>query len=298
MVVALDVRTSKEVDPLARRQSLTIKTRNQHNTGTLRVLGGAAISLSLLLGLASCASPSDVSDLRAQMDTLSTKVSKIERQAGGGAGVSGGTQLADLETRLDNQKLRIARLRDRLERMNHRLDQLMNRIESQSPAPVAKPTPSPAPSASAGGAPSSPSPAAVASAPAAPQKTTESPDMIYHQAYADYQAGHYDIAISEFGRLVKEYPDSHLASSAVFWEAQSHYNLKHYKRALALYDAVIHKYVDSPKKATSYYKKGQVYEKLGNKKAAVKSYKRVLELFPLEQQLDDLSKRRLSRLDE
>ena len=275
---------------------MTIKTCNLHFKGPLRDLVGAALCLSVLLGLSACASPSDVSDLRAQMDTLSTKVSKIERQEGGGAGVSGGTQLADLETRLDNQKLRIARLRDRLERMNHRLDQLMNRIEAQAPATVAKPTPSPAPSAAAGA--SSPPPAAVASAPAAPQKTTESPDMIYHQAYADYQAGHYDIAISEFDRLVKEYPDSHLASSAVFWEAQSHYNLKHYKRALALYDAVIHKYVDSPKKATSYYKKGQVYEKLGNKKAAVKSYKRVLELFPLEQQLDDLSKRRLSRLDE
>lgn len=276
---------------------MSIDARNQTFLMRRNFHVGGALLLTLALGLSSCASPSDVSDLRAQMDTLSTKVAKVEREAGGGAGVSGGTQLADLETRLDNQKLRIARLRDRLERMNHRLDQLMNRIEAQTPASGATP---PAPSA-----PGTPPPGtagaktpATAGAAMSPQTTSESPDMIYHQAYADYQAGHFDIAISEFDRLVKEYPDSHLASSAVFWEAQSHLNLKHYKRALALYDAVIHKYVDSPKKATSYYKKGQVYEKLGNKKAAVKSYKRVLELFPLEQQLDDLSKRRLSRLDE
>ena len=266
---------------------------------TRKTLSGAGFFLALSLGLSACASPSDVSDLRAQVDTLSTKMTKIERQSAWGEGVSGGTQLADIETRLDNQKLRIARLRDRIERMNHRLDQLMNRIEAQAPPAAPKPsgaapsaTAPPVPGVAAAGG------ASGAAAGAAPRNSTESPDMIYHQAYADYQAGHYDIAISEFDRLVKEYPDSHLASSAVFWEAQSHYNLKHYKRALALYDAVIHKYVDSPKKATSYYKKGQVYEKLGNKKAAVKSYKRVLELSPLEQQLDDLSKRRLSRLDE
>ncbi|MHB8370539.1 MAG: tetratricopeptide repeat protein [Leptospirales bacterium] len=262
-------------------------------------LSGAGCFFVLCLGLSSCASPSDVSDLRAQVDTLSTKMTKIERQNAGGEGVSGGTQLADIETRLDNQKLRIARLRDRIERMNHRLDQLMNRIEAQAPQPAPK-TPGGAQSATSPPVPGSPAAAGSlgVAAGAAPQKSSESPDMIYHQAYADYQAGHFDIAISEFDRLVREYPDSHLASSAVFWAAQSHFNLSHYKRALALYDAVIHKYVDSPKKATSYYKKGQVYEKLGNKKAAIKSYKRVLELFPLEPQLDDLAKRRLSRLDE
>ncbi len=275
---------------------MSIDAGSQHFLMRRKDLAGGALVLSLALGLSSCASPSDVSDLRAQMDTLTTKLSKVERQAGGGAGVAGGSQLADLETRLDNQKLRIARLRDRVERMNHRLDQLMNRIEAQAPA-GGKPSAPTAPAATSASA-ATPSPATTGTAGVPPQGSTESPDMIYHQAYADYQAGHFDIAISEFDRLVKEYPDSHLASSAVFWEAQSHYNLKHYKRALALYDAVIHKYVDSPKKATSYYKKGQVYEKLGNKKAAVKSYKRVLELFPLEQQLDDLSKRRLSRLDE
>ncbi len=273
-----------------------------------KALAGVGIVCVFGIALSACATQSDMSDLRAQMDSLSTRVSKVEKYSPGSGG--GGSQLADMETRLDNQKLRIARLRDRMERINHRLDQLMNKIETQNaqlsslgkagangpkgPAtPIASPpgkgasAPSPAPSAVPG--------VAVVKGPSQP---TESPDMIYHQAYSDYQQGHFDVAIHEFGSLVEQYPDSHLASSAVFWEAQSNYNLQHYHRALALYDAVIHKYVGSPKKATAYYKKGQVYEHLNDRKLAVHNYRRVLELFPLEQQLGDLAKRRLSRLDE
>ncbi len=106
-------------------------------------LGGVGIALVLGFGLSACASPSDISDLRAQVDTVSTRVAKLERN-GGGAASSGGSQLADMETRLDNQKLRIARLRDKVERINHRLDELMNRIETQN-AQAASVAPSPAP---------------------------------------------------------------------------------------------------------------------------------------------------------
>lgn len=259
--------------------------------------GGA---LLLGLSLSGCVAPADVSDLRAQLDTVSTRVSKLERMKAGEQG-SGGSQLADMESRLDNQKLRLARLRDRVSKINHRLDELMNQIETQNamiksvPAVSAPMSPVSSPPNQAGG------PATAVTAPvvaAIPPKPTGSPDSLYHQAMSDYQKGHYDIAIKEFRSVVDQFPQSHLASSAVFWEAQSHFNLKQYHRALALYDEVIHKYTDSPKKATAYFKKGQVYERLNDKKQAIHNYRRVLELFPLEQQLDDLAKRRLSRLDE
>jgi TolA-binding protein len=266
-------------------------------------LWSAGGALLLGMSLSGCVAPSDVSDLRAQLDTVSTRVSKLEGKSGGEQG-SGGSQLADMESRLDNQKLRLARLRDRVSKMNHRLDELMNQIETQNamfrsmgpasvPSPATSPPASPpvhaAPSASAVPAPM------VAETPSKPQGT---PDTLYRQAMSDYQQGHYDIAVKEFKSVVDLFPDSHLASSAVFWEAQSHFNMKQYRRALTLYDDVIHKYADSPKKATAYFKKGQIYEKLNDRKQAIHNYRRVLELFPLEQQLDDLAKRRLSRLDE
>jgi tol-pal system protein YbgF len=196
------------------------------------------------------------------------------------------------------------RLRDKVSRINHRLDQLMNQIETQnamlkslSPAGGATnpPKSSPPPQSSSPAASPSVTPPVVAPV---LQKPQGSPDALYRQAMSDYQQGHYDIAVKEFKSVVDQFPDSHLASSAVFWEAQSHFNMKQYHRALALYDAVIHKYTDSPKKATSYFKKGQIYERLNDRKQAIHNYRRVLELFPLEQQLDDLAKRRLSRLDE
>lgn len=261
---------------------------------------GAGRMVCLGLVLSGCAQASDVSDLRSQVDALTARVDKISHGAGA-PGDQGGSQLADMESRLDNQKLRIARLRDRVSRTDHRLDQLMNQIESQNAsmkaAAAAPPALPPPPAVSSIAAPPKTSaPPAPVLAPAPLPQTT--PDALYRQAMADYQQSHFDIAIKEFEAVVAQFPDSHLDSSAVFWQAQAHFNLKHYHRALALYDAVIHKYAESPKKATSYFKKGQVYERLDNRKLAIHNYRRVLELFPLEQQLDDLAKRRLSRLDE
>lgn len=73
--------------------------------------------------------------------------------------------------------------------------------------------------------------------------------------------------------------------------------MKHYDKAVSSFLQVIKNYPDSPKRAVAYFKLGRSYESLGKKKDAIHSYRRVLELFPLERQLDELAKRRLSRLE-
>lgn len=276
--------------------------------GHLMILGkltaGALLS-SLFLTLIGCASAVDMQDLQARVDANSMQIKKLARPAGGGSQDNG--QLADIENRLDQQKARIATLRGRLDVIDHRLDQLMERIDQQDSkikslgtAPVASaspstqglaptvPPPAPSPVPGAGTPPpvsSSSSGAALSAVP------------LYRQAMNDYQQGHYDLSKKEFAQVVSQFPNSHLASSAEFWVGQSDFNMKNYDQAIIGFKTVIQKYPDSPKRAVAYFKMARAYEYLGKKKLAIHNYRRVLELFPLDRQLDELAKRRLSRLE-
>lgn len=256
---------------------------------------------SFTLALMGCASSVDMADLKAQVDQNTMKIQKMGQISSGSTGSQVNEQLADIETRLDQQKARIATLRGRLDVIDHRLDQLMEKIDTQdaqlkalNQANVPKPVPPATPGTTVpGNVVTPPAPVPVP----APSANVQSPEILYRQAMNDYQKGHYDLSKKEFGEVVSQFPDSHLSSSAQFWVGQSDFNMKNFTDAIDSYSRVITKYQDSPKRAIAYFKMARAYELLGKKKEAIHNYRRVLELFPLDRQLDELAKRRLSRLE-
>lgn len=279
----------------------TPSTLSSSGKGESMILGKASAGIlicSVTLALVGCASSADVADLKAQVDQNTLNIQKMGSGSAGGTSSHVNDQLADIETRLDQQKARLATLRGRLDVIDHRLDQLMEKIDTQDAqikalnhASASAPAPaSPAPPAS-GNVIAPPVPAPP------PSASVQSPEILYRQAMNDYQKGHFDLSKKEFGDVVSQFPDSHLASSAQFWVGQSDFNMKNFSNAIDSYNRVITKYQDSPKRAIAYFKMARAYELLGKKKEAIHNYRRVLELFPLDRQLDELAKRRLSRLE-
>ncbi|MHB1604912.1 MAG: tetratricopeptide repeat protein [Leptospirales bacterium] len=268
-----------------------------------KLTSGVLLS-SLFLTLVGCASAVDMEDLQARVDSNTLQLKKLSQQSASGAVSQSNGQMADIENRLDQQKARMATLRGRLDVIDHRLDQLMERIDQEDAkikgmgtSPVASssvPTPG---TPTSPPAPGSSSVAESGVPPSSPAESVVTAETVYRQAMNDYQQGHYDLAKKEFSQVTSQFPTSHLSSSAAFWVGQSDFNLKNYDQSVIEFKNVIKKYPDSPKRAVAYFKMARAYELLGKKKFAIHNYRRVLELFPLDRQLDELAKRRLSRLE-
>lgn len=251
---------------------------------TRSALSRSSILLAGFL-LAGCATSVDMSDLRARVDNDEARMHKLQSKVGSSGEDQLNSQVADMEARLDRQKASIESIRGRLDTIDHRIDQLRGQISSAPTAPPASPP--------AGGTP------AIAPSPVVPQNglPTENAKSIYSQAMRDYQSGHFSLSKKEFSEVISLYPSSYLAGSAQFWVGQSLFYARNYKDSIDAYNLLIKKYPESGKKADAFYKRAMAYELLGDRTQAIHYYKRILDVFPGEQDLDEKAKRRIKKLE-
>lgn len=121
---------------------------------------------------------------------------------------------------------------------------------------------------------SPPEPAAAGEARAIP------PSDFYNQAYKDYLAGNYDLAISGFSNYLRQSPAGNLAPNALYWIGESYYSKGDYPKAVTAFESVTIDYPKSDKVVGSLLKMGYAYEKTGNKEMATVYLKKVVEQFP------------------
>lgn len=107
-----------------------------------------------------------------------------------------------------------------------------------------------------------------------------SPSDFYNQAYKDYLAGNYDLAISGFSNYLRQSPAGNLAPNALYWIGESYYSKGDYPKAVTAFESVTIDYPKSDKVAGSLLKIGYAYEKTGNKEMAAVYLKKVIEQFP------------------
>lgn len=93
-------------------------------------------------------------------------------------------------------------------------------------------------------------------------------EAAYKEALAAHNAGDYAKAKEGFERLLRERPDSKLASNAVFWIGEGFYKQKAYADALGRYTNVVEKYPDSNKRCASLLKIGASLQEMGEKQKA------------------------------
>jgi tol-pal system protein YbgF len=125
----------------------------------------------------------------------------------------------------------------------------------------------------------------LASAPAtAPTTASGSPappaDELYKTALGDYMAAKYALASSEFGDVVKNYPDNPLSGNSYYYQAEIDYRGGRYADSIKAYDSVIQQYPDSNKVPVAHLHKGMALVALNQKDAGVRELRTLIQRFP------------------
>jgi tol-pal system protein YbgF len=118
-------------------------------------------------------------------------------------------------------------------------------------------------------------PAVAADTPAAPPA-----DDLYKTALGDYMAAKYTLASSEFGDVIKNYPDNPLSGNAFYYQAEIEYRAGRYTQAITAYDSVIVKYPASNKVPVSRLHKGEALIALKQKDAGIHELRLLIQRFP------------------
>jgi tol-pal system protein YbgF len=116
--------------------------------------------------------------------------------------------------------------------------------------------------------------------PAGGQAPLISPQKMFDNAYSDYMAGHYDIAIIGFTTFINTFPRHDKADDAQLNIGQSMYGAGQYKEAADAFQKVITNYPQADSVPVSYYKLGLTLDALKQPDAARKAYETLIQKYP------------------
>jgi tol-pal system protein YbgF len=219
-------------------------------------------------------------------DTLKVVTTKLDEQTG--ANRKG---FADQKLLIDNVAEGVRVLREKADDTNVRLSTVSQELEAvrQAFASMNAPTvsigppgqpPSPASTDPAGAA--NTPPAGAATAPPSSAQPLISPQRMWDNAYADYTAGQYEIAIQGFNAYIASFPKSDKADDAQLNIGNALYSAQpgRYREAIDAYQKVIANYPASDSVAVAYYKMGLAYTELKQLDLARKAFEAVIQNYP------------------
>lgn len=222
-----------------------------------------AVALVLLLSAAGSA---------AAEGDIESRVQRLER-------LLDSQSLVEMVTRLEQLQREVQQLRGQVEEQNHVIeglkrrqrelyldvDRRLSQMEREGPAPAA---PGSAP-ADAG----APSGDGGASAPAEERQA-------YQNAFDLLRELQYAKAIDAFGKFLSDYPDGRYAQIAQYWLGEANYAQRKFKAAITEYRKLLDNYPNSPKLAEAMLKIGYSYSELGNRDAAAKVLNELMARYP------------------
>jgi tol-pal system protein YbgF len=218
--------------------------------------------------------------MQAQQDAQSGKIDQVSGQ------------IQSLNDSVDEIKARIGSLQKLIQDVQGQQQSMSANMQNQppqtggsaSPVPVnpipdtSAPTP-PAPIVRRG-KPSADVPLAAAPAPSGAGPAAPPADELYKTALGDYMAAKYALAASEFGDVVKNYPDNPLSGNSYYYQAEIDYRAGRYAAAITSYDSVLEKYPDSNKVPVSHLHKGMALVALNQKDGGVREFRTLIQRFP------------------
>ncbi len=196
-------------------------------------------------------------------------------------------QVSSLNDTLDEIKARMARLEKVLADVQGQQQNigaaLQNLPQAGTPQTTVQPTPAPAvtqsiPDQTAIAPPAAPIRTPPVRKPVAPSAPPA--DDLYKAAYGDYMAAKYGIASSEFGDVIKAYPDNTLAGNSFYYLGEIDYRAGKYAAAAKDYDHVLEQFSDNNKVPAAHLHKGQALIALKQQEAGVRELRTLIQRFP------------------
>lgn len=196
---------------------------------------------------------------------------------------------ADQKLLIDNLTKDLGVVREKVDDNNVRVgslsqevDALRQLVQQALARPVAPPV-----VVDPNGGPALPGPAQTSSsaAPAAPTSSAPaaigtSPTKAWEQAYGDYAAGLYDLAVDGFTAFIRDFPKHDQADDAQFLIGRSYLQDAKYDKAVEAFDKVIRTYPTSNSIPDSYYLKGMALRNLRQMDRAREAWDAVIKNYP------------------
>jgi tol-pal system protein YbgF len=110
--------------------------------------------------------------------------------------------------------------------------------------------------------------------------TGASPTRTYDQAYSDFTAGLYDLAIDGFEAFLRDFSTATQAPNAQFYIGQAYLNDAKYDKAVAAFEKLIRLYPASSRVPEAYYSKGIALRSLKQVDQARASWETVTKNYP------------------
>jgi tol-pal system protein YbgF len=256
-----------------------------------RAISTAALAITLVSPTLASAANKEHQQLMAELRMLQEQQQQLHQILG-----TLGDTLKTLTTRLDeqgnvtrkafaDQKLLIEGvgdtvrvLREKADDTNVRLSTMTQELEAVRQTIAAQPqmtlppaTGDPTTGAATPGAVPAPAPGPV---------PVIAPQKIYDNAWADYSAGQYDLAIEGFETFIKTSPRSELADDAQLNIGNALYAAGKFQEAVAAYQKVVQNYPQSNSVPSAYYKMGLSYQSLKQDDLARKALETVIKNYP------------------
>ena len=105
-------------------------------------------------------------------------------------------------------------------------------------------------------------------------------NVLYQTALSDYMGAKYSLAFSEFGDVIRNYPDDNLAGIAYYYQAEIDFRYGRYQDAITRYSKVIQQFPGSSKVPVSHLHKGQALIELKQKDEGIREYRALIQRFP------------------
>ncbi len=189
-------------------------------------------------------------------------------------------QVQALNDSLDELKARMQRMEKTLSALqNQAANAALTAPAAGAPAgtDIAAPPPAGAPIPS-----SAPPTTTTPGVPLGPSASASGPPAgdMYRTAYNDYMAGKYPLASSEFGDLIKAYPDDNLAGNALFYIGEMDVRASKLGPAIKNFDQVIERYPDNAKIPAAHLHKGEALLATRQTEAGVRELRALVQRFP------------------
>jgi len=206
-----------------------------------------------------------VTSLNASIAALDQRLAALEAQAGGpGESLSAlSTSVAAAQNQLDNLTTSLSML----DKRTAALEEKVAKAPAVAPAQAKK--------AAATG--------------------VEPPEDMYLRGYKETKANNFAEASKIFTTFLSTYPDHKLASNSQYWLAEIYYARADWEMAILEFDKVIKKYPESEKVPAATLKQGYAFEKLGANKEAKVLLEQVVSKFPKSPEAG-LAKKRLKSM--
>ena len=211
----------------------------------------------------------NINHLSGSMGSLQKSVQDMQANSG--------THLDAMSTQVQGLSDNLEEIKSRLGKLNQQLVDLQNAVQNvdakissggaTAPGTSAPPT--------AGGLPPTGSTGSLP-----PTMPTVSADTLYSNGLRDIQSGKYDLARSEFQDYLKHYGNTDLASNAQFYLGEIAYKQKNYQQAITEYDKVLNNYPKSFKLSSALLHRGTALIELGQKSSGIRDLREVVRRFP------------------